>query len=126
MVSLEQPRALAAGAINPLDSSRAFIICSCVYLRYGRLGLSTLTSSVMRSFFLVAKVSNVLINSDCSTPYVRAMSSFLLSIGRSDAPTHQHLDPLLFAVVVSAHALPPQLVFFIAVSLARAPFNEPV
>jgi hypothetical protein len=33
---------------------------------------------------------------------------------------------LLFAVVVSAHALPPQLVFFIAVSLARAPFNEPV
>src|SRR5215210_8025504 len=72
MVSLEQPRALAAGAINPLDSSRAFIICSWEYLRYGHL-LSTLTSSVMLSFlFLLAKVSNVLINSDCSTPSVRA------------------------------------------------------
>src|SRR5215212_6063885 len=71
MVSLEQPRALAAGAINPLDSSRAFIICSCVYLRYGRLGLSTLTSSVMLSFFWWRKCLNLLINSDCSTPYVR-------------------------------------------------------
>jgi hypothetical protein len=28
--------------------------------------------------FLMAKVSNVLINSDCSTPYVRAMPRYVL------------------------------------------------
>src|SRR5215204_1369192 len=38
MVSLEQPRALAAGAINPLDSMSASAICCGVYLRYGARG----------------------------------------------------------------------------------------
>src|SRR5215204_3877808 len=74
MVSLEQPRALAAGAINPLDSMSASAICCGVYLRYGARG-PALTSSAMLSFlsfFEVAKVSNLLINSDCSTPSVRA------------------------------------------------------
>src|SRR5829696_9586047 len=74
MVSLEQPRALAAGAINPLDSMSASAICCGVYLRYGARG-PALTSSAMLSFlsfFEVAKVSNVLISSDCSTPSVRA------------------------------------------------------
>src|SRR5829696_7657818 len=78
MVSLEQPRALAAGAINPLDSMSASAICCGVYLRYGARS-PALTSSAMLSFlsfFEVAKVSNVLINSDCSTPYVRAMPRF--------------------------------------------------
>src|SRR5215208_1239992 len=62
MVSLEQPRALAAGAINPLDSMSASAICCGVYLRYGARG-PALTSSAMLSFlsfFEGAKVSNLL------------------------------------------------------------------
>src|SRR5687768_1286880 len=115
MVSLEQPRALAAGAINPLDSSRAFIICSCVYLRYGRLGLSTLTSSVMLSFFLVAKVSNLLINSDCSTPYVRAMpQSVLCRVASSPSLVAlcvraDRTDPTQLLLLI--HATTPPLLF---------------
>src|SRR5215212_9037255 len=88
MVSLEQPRALAAGAINPLDSMSASAICCGVYLRYGARG-PALTSSAMLtflSFFEVAKVSNLLINSDCSTPYVLALWRDMCSAESPAAP----------------------------------------